>query len=205
MPRVFVACVPRRRAASSARRDSCTRGPLNFAPKAVSSSAIVFEAPRTGASAICTDLHEAVARPGHGATKQHEVLGGIEADDLEPLLGNALVAHLARSADALEHARGRGRGADRTRGAHVVRTVAYRTAAEVVALHGALEALALGDAGDLDLLALLERLDGHGVAHLQLTRFVAELAHVAEGTGVGLREVPALGLRDALLLDHALC
>ena len=39
-----------------------------------------------------------------------------------------------------------------------------RAAAEVVALDRALEALALGDAGDLDLVAGLERLDGDGLA-----------------------------------------
>ena len=38
MPRVFVACVPRRRAASSATTTSCTSGPLNGAPKTSSSS-----------------------------------------------------------------------------------------------------------------------------------------------------------------------
>ena len=70
LPRVLVACVPRRRALSSARTDSCTSGPLNGAPKAVSSSEtfLDFAAPRIGASAIGADLHEAVARPGHGAT-----------------------------------------------------------------------------------------------------------------------------------------
>ena len=42
----------------------------------------------------------------------------------------------------------------------------------------ALEALALRDAGDLDLLAGLEGLDGDGVADLQLAGLVAELDDV---------------------------
>ena len=46
---------------------------------------------------------------------------------------------------------GRRRGADRARGAHVVRAVGLGAAGEVVALDRALEALALGGAGDLDL------------------------------------------------------
>ena len=45
--------------------------------------------------------------------------------------------------------------------AHVVRAVADRAAVEVVALDRALEALALRAPGDLDRLALLERVDRH--------------------------------------------
>ena len=66
--------------------------------------------------------------PGHGAADEQQVAGGVDLDDLEALLGDALVAHLARAADALEHARGVGRGADRARGAHVVRAVRLRAA-----------------------------------------------------------------------------
>ena len=49
---------------------------------------------------------------------------------------------------------------------------------EVVALDRALEALALRGAGDLDLLADLERLDGDRVADRQLAGLVAELDEV---------------------------
>src|SRR3954454_19001060 len=103
IPRVLVACVPCRRAASSARTDSCTSGSLNGAPKAASSSLAFLEPPRIGASAIAADLHVAVARARHRAAEEHEVLGGIKAHDLEALLGHALVTHLAGTANALEH------------------------------------------------------------------------------------------------------
>src|SRR3954470_20165352 len=178
LPRVLVECVPWRRAASSARTDSCTSGPLKRAPKTASSSVAVLVPPRTLASGIGAPLHHAVARAGDRAADQHEVLGGIEPHDRQALVGHALVAHLAGAADALHHARGPGGGADRARGAHVVRAVGLRTGREVVALDGALEALALRGARHLDLLADLERLDGHRVADQQLAGLVAELHEV---------------------------
>src|SRR4051795_3758902 len=151
LPRVLVDAVPCPRALSSARTDSWTSGPLKRAPKATSSSLtfFVFAAPRIGASAIGTHLHHAVARARHGAAHEQQVVAGVHAHDLEALLGHALVAHLTRAADALEHARGIGGGADRARRAHVVRAVGLGPAGEAVALDRALEALALGDAGDL--------------------------------------------------------
>src|SRR6476620_2961471 len=107
LPRVLVDAVPWRRALSSARTDSWTSGPLKRAPKAASSSLtfLVFAAPRSGASAIGPHLHHAVARARHGAPHEQQVVVGVHAHDLEALLGHALVAHLARAADALEDAR----------------------------------------------------------------------------------------------------
>src|SRR4051812_44348180 len=118
-PRVLVDAVPCRRAASSARTDSWTSGPLKRAPKASPSSFTFALSPRTGASAIRPHLHDAVAGPRHGAPDHQEVLAGVDEDDLQPLLGHALVAHLAGPADALEDARRVGRRADRARCAHV--------------------------------------------------------------------------------------
>src|SRR5271167_1337491 len=71
-PRVLVAAVPRRRAASSARTDSCSSGPLKRALKAVSSSlsGLAFEPPSTGASAIAAHLHVTVARTGNRAADE---------------------------------------------------------------------------------------------------------------------------------------
>src|SRR4051794_9403076 len=126
LPRVLVECVPWRRAASSARTDSCTSGSWNSAPKAASSSVTVFVPPRTGALAIGPPLHDAVARAGDRAADQQQVLAGAHVDDGQPALGHALGAHVARAADALEHARGRGARADRPGRAHVVRAVADR-------------------------------------------------------------------------------
>src|SRR3954447_8733403 len=96
LPRVLVAAVPWRRALSSARTDSCTSGPLKRAPNATSSSLtfLVFAAPRIGASAIGAPLHDAVARARHRAAHEQQVAVGVDAHDLEALLGDALVAHL---------------------------------------------------------------------------------------------------------------
>src|SRR3954447_8557035 len=204
LPRVLVECVPWRRAASSARTESCTSGSWNSAPNAASSSATFLVPPSTGAwLAIGPHLHHAVARPGDRAAHEQQVVALADVDDGQPALGHALGAHVARAADALEHARGRRRGADRAGGAHVVRAVALGAAAEVVALDRALEALALADAGDLDLGARLEGRGGHGVADLQLAGLVAELDEVLHRRRVGLAQVAELGLGQVLLAHGA--
>src|SRR3954470_392659 len=121
LPRVLVDAVPCRRALSSARTDSWTSGPLKRAPNAASSRSTFFEPPRTEALGIGAHLHHAVARAGDGAADHQQVVARVDAHDLEAALGDALVAHLAGAADALEHARGVGGGADRARRADVVR------------------------------------------------------------------------------------
>src|SRR3954447_13975043 len=117
--RLRVACVPRRRAASSASTTSCTSGPLKAAPNTSSSTATVWLEPRTGTLGIGADLHGGALGARDGAADEHQVLVGDELDDRQALLGDALAAHAAGAADALEHARGGRRGADRARGAHV--------------------------------------------------------------------------------------
>src|SRR5687768_16126851 len=181
IPRVRVACVPWRRAASSAMTTSCTSGPLNGAPNTSASSLTFLVPPRMGASAIGAHLHGAALRPRHGAADEHQVLVGDQLDDRQAALGDAPAAHAAGALDALEDARGGGGGADGARGAHVVR------------------ALALGLAGDLDLLADLEGVHGHRVAHRELAGVVAELLDRAQRRGVGLLEVAELGLGERLL------
>src|SRR5215210_3676276 len=204
MPRVRVACVPWRRAASSASTVSCTSGPLNGAPNTSSSSfRTPLEPPRIGASAIRAHLHRGALGPGHGAAHEHQVLVGDQLHDRQAALGHAAAAHLAGAADALEHARGRRRRADGARGADVVRAVGLGAGGEVVALDRALEALALRGARDLHGLPDLEGLDGHRVAHRQLARLVAELADVAQRRRVGLLEVAELRARQRLLAHGA--
>src|SRR3954452_19027683 len=95
MPRVLVACVPWRRAASSARTDSWTSGSWNSAPKAASSRGTFFVPPGTGGLAMGPPLHHAVARAGHRAADEQQVLVRSYADDGQPALGDALGAHLA--------------------------------------------------------------------------------------------------------------
>jgi hypothetical protein len=86
-----------------------------------------------------------------------------------------------------------------------VRAVAHRAAAEVVTLDPALEALADGDTGDLDLLAGLETGDRDVVADLRLVLgaevLVAELDQVAHRRGSGLLQVAFLGLGQLALFD----
>src|SRR3954471_10537369 len=205
LPRVLVDAVPRRRALSSARTDSCTSGPLKRAPNAASSRSTLFEPPRTFALAIGAHLHDAVARPGHGAADHQEVLPRVDAHDLEAALRDALVAHLARAAQALEHARRVGGGADGARRPHVVRAVRHGAAGEVVALDRALEALALRGPGDLELLAGLERLDRHGLADGELAGLVAELDDVLHRRRIGLAQMAELALGQVLLADRAEC
>src|SRR3954467_2929888 len=147
LPRGLVECVPWRRRASSARAESCTSGSWNSAPNAASSRSTFLVPPRTGAwLAIGPHLHHAVARPRDRAADEQQVVALADVDDGQPALGDALGAHVARAADALEHARRRRRRADGARRADVVGAVAGRPAAELVALDRALEALALRDA-----------------------------------------------------------
>src|SRR5580704_3478502 len=141
-PRVFVDAVPCRRAFSSARTVSCTSGMLKLASNAVASS-VTEPPPIFGALAIGPDLHDPALRPGRRSANEQQILLRQHLDDGQPPLGDAPAAHAAGSADALEHARGRRRRADRTRRADVVRAVRLRAAGEVVALDRPLEALAL--------------------------------------------------------------
>src|SRR5215218_731399 len=153
---------------------------------------------------VDADLDDRALGTRDAAAHQQEVLVATNVDDRQPLLRAALVAHLARPADALEDARG-GRGlADRARRAHVVRAVADGAAGEVVALDGSGEALALRDSGDLDRLALLEDVGDLDLrADVEVGTRVAELDQAAQRRGVGLLEVAELGAREALLADVA--
>src|SRR5690606_23802989 len=104
-------------------------------------------------------------------------------------------AHATGHAQAAEHASRRGALADRARGA-VLLVVAVRRAlaAEAVALHAAGEALAAADRGDVDELALLERLDGDLLADRVAAHVLEpQLDELGARRDAGLREVPRLG------------
>src|SRR5206468_4761234 len=66
----------------------------------------------------------------------------------------------------------------------------------------ALKALALRGAGHLDLVTRGKRFDRNRVSDEQLAGLVAELAHDAMRRGVGLLQVPELGLGQRLLLTR---
>src|SRR5690606_522147 len=100
------------------------------------------------------DEDEAAVRTGDRALDEEDAALGVDGLDREAERGDALIAHPAGHAHALEDARGRARGADGARLAVVaVRTVRGGDALEVVALHDARGALALARADDVDELA----------------------------------------------------
>lgn len=136
------------------------------------------------------DLDEAVLAAGDSALDEHEVLLSVDANELEVADGDALVAHVAVHVQALADAGGIGALTDGTRLALVAAAVGHGAAGEVPALDGALEALALGGAGDVDGLDVGEISDGDDVAALVLLAVLdANLAEEAHRLDAGLGEV----------------
>src|SRR5919107_3819881 len=144
---------------------------------------------------------EAVLGTGHCALDEQQVALRVDLVHDETDLCHALAAEAACHLDAFEHARRCRRRADRAGLADVVRAVRLRAAVELVPLDRSGEALAVGDAAHLDLLAGLEDLDGDVLADDELT-LSAELEQVPVRTvDVVLLEVTELGLGD-LALGH---
>src|SRR5438270_12754390 len=137
---------------------------LNGASNAFESS-VTVPPPSTGAflAAIGADLHDAAARTGYSATHKQQVLISHHLDHGQAPLRDPPASHPAGTAQAFKHARGGRRGPDRTRSPDVVGTVRLRPALEVVALDRALEALTLGYARDLYVIAGRERVHSHRV------------------------------------------
>jgi hypothetical protein len=81
-----------------------------------------------------------------------------------------------------------------------VSAMVSRAACETMALDDALEALALGNTGDLDLIADREDIHGHGVAHRQLV-LTPHFHQVALGAHARLLQVAELGFGEPLGLD----
>lgn len=145
------------------------------------------------------DLDETVLAAGDSALDEHEVLLGVNADELEVLDRDARVAHVAVHVQALADAGGVGALADGTRLALVAAAVGHGATGEVPALDGALEALALGGADDVDGLDVSEVSDGHDVAGVVLLAVLdADLAQEAHRLDAGLGEVTSHGLVDVL-------
>src|SRR5581483_7738350 len=148
-------------------------------------------------------LDDAVLRARDGALDEQEVPLRVDRVHRQTGLRDALAAHAARHADALEHARRRRGRADRARLADVVRAVRDRAAAEPVPLDRALEAFADRRAGNLDRVAGLEDLHGHVLALHRVGEVAAELDQVAVRTAHAvLREVAALRPRDLAIGDR---
>src|SRR5262249_2164945 len=100
---------------------------------------------------------DAVAVAGDGALHQKQVLLGVHVHHHEVLGGDLLHAVVPRHLLVRVDAARRLALADRARvTAVLVGSVGLTEAPEIPALHDALEAAALGDASDVDQLALLE-------------------------------------------------
>src|SRR5690606_16998197 len=142
--------------------------------------------------------HVTARRARHRALHGDQAALGVDPDHLEVLRALAHGAHVARHLLAREHAARRLALADRARRA-VRQRVAVRGVAhaEVPALDRALEALALGHALDVDLLAHLEDVGLDLAAHLEATDLVvgdAELPQATARLHLGLGQVAGLGL-----------
>src|SRR6202008_4612369 len=73
LPRVLVAGVPRRRAASSATTTSCTSGPLKAVSNTSASSCTAAPPPSVAASGIGAHLHGAALGARDRAADEHQV------------------------------------------------------------------------------------------------------------------------------------
>src|SRR3954471_23006842 len=145
-------------------------------------------------------------RSRHGAPHVDQVLLGVDLDDLQVLGGHPLAAHPAGHPHAREDSGRIGRRADRTRRAVEHRAVRAAAASEVVALHGALKALALAGADDVHVVLLVEHRGLDLVPGLELLAGVeTEFLQLADRRHAGLLEVAGLWLirLRRLLLDEA--
>ena len=151
------------------------------------------------------DQQPAALRAGHGALHENEAALDVGADHFQILLGAVAGAHVAGHLLVLE---------DSARilalAGRAVRTVRDRDAVggaqalEAPALHRAGEALALGDALDVDQLAGDEMVGGKLRAHVEQAVFVhAELDDLRLRLHLGLAEMAALRLVEVLGLGRA--
>src|SRR3712207_2274524 len=137
------------------------------------------------------DLDNGAPAAWHTAAHPELVLVGVHRDDLEVPHRGGLVTHLAWHALALEDAGRVRRGSDGAGLPDVVGAVGDRSAAEVVALDGPLEAPALAGSAHVDLVSDLEHL--HADRPADVARDAAQLLEVPAwgslqlGEGAGVR------------------
>src|SRR5690606_38936559 len=143
-----------------------------------------------------THDHVTARRARHRALHGDQAALGVDPDHLEVLRALAHGAHVARHLLAREHAARRLALADRAPRAVLQRVAGRGVAhAEVPALDRALEALALGHALDVDLLAHLEDVGLDLAAHLEAADLVvgdAELPQATARLHLGLGQVAGL-------------
>src|SRR6266436_5310237 len=115
-------------------------------------------------ASLLADGDEAVHRTRHRAAHEQEIALGVDLHDAQADLGEVAGTHMPRHPLALDDARRIGARRDRSRLAVARIAVRLGTAMEVMAVHDALKAAALGHAAHLDAIAFREDRDGHGCA-----------------------------------------
>src|SRR5439155_7136164 len=115
-------------------------------------------------ASLLADGAETVHRTRHRAAHEQEIALGVDLHDAQADLGEVTGAHMSRHPLALDAARRIGARRDRPRLAVARIAVRLGTAMEVMAVHDALKAAALGDAAHLDAIACREDRDSHGGA-----------------------------------------
>src|SRR6266581_6467505 len=174
--RVLVACVPWRWFERNVTTARCMTSSFTVPSNSVSGRRTFFflapAAEKCGASIMATPApllahrEEAVHRPGDRAPDEQQVARRIDLDHPETHLREAARAHVPGHALALDDARRIGARSDGARLAVPGVAVRLGTAAEMMAMHHALEPAPLRDAGDLDAIAGREDRDRHGLAQL---------------------------------------
>src|SRR2546425_499240 len=115
-------------------------------------------------ASLLADGDQAVHRARHGSAHEQEIALGVDLHDAQADLGEVAGAHMPRHALALDDARGVGARSDRSRLAVPGIAVRLGTAAEVMAVHDALETAALRHAAHFHAIAFGEDGDRDGAA-----------------------------------------
>src|SRR2546423_1885221 len=149
---------------------------------------------------------ESVERARHRATHEQQVALGIDPHHTEAELRKAPGPHVPGHPLSFDDSRRVGSRCDRPGLAMPRVAVGLGTAAEVMAVDHALEAAALGDAGDLHAVALREDRHRHalpGLRRLALRGQHEALQHARRRLETGLLHVAGQGLGGALRLADA--
>src|SRR5438445_12828708 len=150
----------------------------------------------TARPSLFAHREEPVHRARHGAAQKYQVPLGVHFHDAESQLGEVARPHVPGHALPLDDARRIGTGGDRAGLPMPGIAVRLGTAAEVMAVHHALETATLGHPRDLAAVPGRERRLGHGFARLWCLSGDGEtLQHARRGLQAGLLHVTRQRLR----------
>src|SRR5260370_9556778 len=152
-------------------------------------------------ASLLADGDEAVHRTGHRAPHEQQIALGVDLHDAQADLGEVAGAHVPGHPFAFDDARRVGTRSDRSRLAVARIAVRLGAAVEVMAMHDALKAAALGHAAHFDAIAFREDRDGHGGARRRRPAGGRQTADDARRRlAAGLSPLPPDRLRRTLLL-----